>query len=176
MEGHDHAAAPVDDREQRRVGASGAEVGDPAAIGRLGPGRSGRRGAADPDPGVDREPVSTRFGRARGQLGHERAPFHLPGHFPGSSALHWADGPGGRNVLLTGDSPHIAGDGRHVSVMRSVPNYIPVGPSVIEDLQRRLAGLDFDDRYGFTWGLNIIGEAGAAVDETLGRYLAAIAG
>ncbi len=97
--------------------------------------------------------------------------IHLPGHFPGSAALHWTDAPGGRSVLLAGDSIHVAGDRRHISVMHSVPNFLPVGPSTIHDLRRRLHGLEIDDVYGFTWGLNIIGNARAAVDESFERYL-----
>jgi hypothetical protein len=58
--------------------------------------------------------------------------------------------------------------------MRSVPNYVPVGPTVIGDIRHRLAGVDFDDLYGFTWGLNILGGARAAVDESLDRYLHAV--
>jgi glyoxylase-like metal-dependent hydrolase (beta-lactamase superfamily II) len=101
--------------------------------------------------------------------------LHLPGHFPGSAALHWSAAPGGRAALLTGDSLHVAGDRRHVTVMHSVPNYIPVGASTIVDLQRRLAGIAFDDLYGFTWGLNIVGGADQAVTASLDRYLQAIA-
>lgn len=97
---------------------------------------------------------------------------HLPGHFPGSSALWWHGGE--RHALLTGDSLHVAADRRHVTVMHSVPNFVPVGPTIVGDVRRRLDGIDFDDLYGFTWGLNIIGGAGAAVDESLDRYLAAI--
>lgn len=100
--------------------------------------------------------------------------LHLPGHFPGSTALHWTAAPGGRSALLTGDSVHVAADRRHVTVMHSVPNFLPVGPTVIRDLQARLAGIEVDDVYGFTWGLNIIGGARAAIDESLDRYLAAI--
>jgi glyoxylase-like metal-dependent hydrolase (beta-lactamase superfamily II) len=99
---------------------------------------------------------------------------HLPGHFPGSAALHWSNAPGGRQALLAGDSVHVTAD-RHVTVMHSVPNYIPVGPGVIDDIARRLEGLDFDDLYGFTWGLNIVGDARRAVDRSLARYAAAIA-
>lgn len=101
--------------------------------------------------------------------------IHTPGHFPGSAVLHWSGAPGNRSVLLAGDSLHVAADRRHVTVMHSVPNYIPVGPSVINDLRDRLAGIDFDDLYGFTWGLNILGHARTAVDESFDRYLAAIA-
>ena len=101
--------------------------------------------------------------------------LHLPGHFPGSSALHWSDGPDGKRLLLAGDSLHVAADRRHVTVMHSVPNYMPVGPAVIRDIQRRLDDVDFDDLYGFTWDLKIVGNARSAVAESLDRYLAAIA-
>ena len=100
--------------------------------------------------------------------------LHLPGHFPGSSGLLHQDASSGRTRLLVGDSLHVAADRRHVTVMHSVPNYLPVGPATILDLRRRLEGLHFDDLYGFTWGLNIIGDAGAAVAQSLDRYLAAI--
>jgi hypothetical protein len=100
--------------------------------------------------------------------------IHCPGHFPGSSVLHWTDAPNSRRVLLTGDSLHVASDRRHVSVMHSVPNYIPVSAAVIADIDRRLKGLEFDDVYGFTWGLNIIGEARQAVDQSLQRYTEAV--
>lgn len=99
---------------------------------------------------------------------------HLPGHFPGSSALHWTDAPRGRRALLTGDSLLVGADRRQVSVMHSVPNHVPVGPDVIVDLRHRLDGVPFDDLYGFAWGGNIVGDADAAVGESLDRYLGAI--
>lgn len=102
--------------------------------------------------------------------------IHLPGHFPGSSAL-WCPDPAdpARRVLLTGDSLHVTADRRHITVMHSVPNYMPVGPTTIADVRRRLDGVAFDDVYGFTWGLNLIGDADAAVAASFDRYLAAIA-
>lgn len=102
--------------------------------------------------------------------------LHLPGHFPGSNALLWTDPHNGRRALLAGDTLHVAGDRRHISVMHSVPNHVPVGPGTIREVRRRLAGVDFDDLYGFTWGLNIIGAARRAVEDSLDRYLAAIGG
>lgn len=101
--------------------------------------------------------------------------IHLPGHFPGSSALWWTAAPQGRRALLAADSLHVADDRAHVTVMHSVPNYIPVGPHVIRDLQCRLADVDFDDLYGFTWGRNLIGDAAAAVARSLTRYLDIVA-
>jgi hypothetical protein len=76
--------------------------------------------------------------------------------------------------LLAGDSLHVAADRRHVTVMHSVPNYIPVGADTIAELRHRLADIEFDDLYGFTWGLNIIGGASHAVRTSLARYLDAI--
>jgi glyoxylase-like metal-dependent hydrolase (beta-lactamase superfamily II) len=100
--------------------------------------------------------------------------IHCPGHFPGSSILHWTAAPRGKQVVLAGDSIHVAADRRHVTVMYSVPNYIPVNAAVISDIRERIAGVHFDDLYGFTWGLNIIGGARQAVDESLERYLTAV--
>ena len=114
------------------------------------------------------------WGGERRQLAPGLTLLHLPGHFPGSATLHWADPLCGTASLLVGDSLHVASDRRHVTVMHSVPNYLPVGPDTIRELQRRLADVHFDDLYGFTWGLNIIGNAKAAVDGSLERYLEAI--
>jgi hypothetical protein len=100
--------------------------------------------------------------------------IHTPGHFPGSSVLHWTAAPNGRSVLLTGDSLHVTADRRHISIMHSVPNYIPVAPGVITDVRGRLAGVEFDDLYGFTWGLNVTGDARQAVDASFNRYLTAV--
>lgn len=102
--------------------------------------------------------------------------LHLPGHFPGSAALHWTAAPAGRRALLCGDSLLVAADRRHVSVMHSVPNFVPVGPDVIGDLERRLAGVAFDDLYGFAWGGNVIGDADTAVAESLVRFRRAMTG
>jgi hypothetical protein len=121
-----------------------------------------------------RSPALRTWGGDRLDLSPTVALLHLPGHFPGSSALHWSDGPDGRSLLAVGDSLHVAADRCHVSVMHSVPNHIPVGPTTISDLRHRLDGVAFDDLYGFTWGLNIIGQADEAVARSLHRYHAAV--
>ena len=43
-------------------------------------------------------------------------------------------------------------------------------------MRDRLAGLAFDDVYGYSWGRNILGGARAAVDASFERYLSAVAG
>ena len=58
--------------------------------------------------------------------------------------------------------------------MYSVPNHVPSHPDDVDEVRRRLDGVDFDDLYGFTWGLNIIGEARSCVDESFDRYFRAV--
>jgi hypothetical protein len=98
------------------------------------------------------------------------------GHFPGSTVLHWASGPRGRGALFVGDSPQVASDRRSVSFMYSYPNYVPMRPADVRAMRERLAPLDYDDAYGYSWGRNIIGGARAAVNASFDRYLAAVSG
>lgn len=99
---------------------------------------------------------------------------HCPGHFPGSTVLHWKSGANGRGALMLGDSIQVAMDRRQVSVMYSYPNAVPVGPSVLQDIRRRLDPYGFENAYGYTWGRNIIGNAREAIEQSFSRYLRAI--
>ena len=110
----------------------------------------------------------------RHQLSPTVTLYHCPGHFPGSSLLHWTAAPNGRRAVLAGDTLHVAQDRHHVTFAYSVPNHVPLHPDVVEDIRRRIEGLDFDDVYGFTWGLNIIGDARAVVDDSFDRHLIAV--
>lgn len=100
--------------------------------------------------------------------------YRCPGHFPGSTVLHWTAGPHGKRILLSGDALHVVQDRRHVTFMYSVANYIPSHPDNVLEIQRRLRGLEFDDVYGYTWGLNIVGGGRQAVDESMERYFRAV--
>jgi glyoxylase-like metal-dependent hydrolase (beta-lactamase superfamily II) len=101
--------------------------------------------------------------------------LHVPGHFPGSAALHWREGPRGRGALLPGDALQVTADRRHVSFMYSYPNLMPLPPSAVRRLREAVSGVDFDDVYGYTWGRNIVGGGRAAVEASFDRYLAAAA-
>ncbi|PZP32978.1 MAG: MBL fold metallo-hydrolase [Roseateles depolymerans] len=103
-------------------------------------------------------------------LGRGARLLRCPGHFPGSTVLHWDGGANGRPALLAGDALHVARDRRHVSFMYSVPNHVPARPALVRETQARLRGLAFEDVYGFTWGLNIVGDGRAAVDASFERY------
>jgi hypothetical protein len=97
------------------------------------------------------------------------------GHFAGSTVLHWATGPRAGGALFSGDALQVVADRRHVSFMYSYPNLIPLKVSDVQAMRDRLAGLAFDDVYGYTWGRNIIGGGRAAVDRSFDRYLRAVA-
>lgn len=106
------------------------------------------------------------------ELSDDATLIHCPGHFPGSTILHWRQD--GRDVVLAGDSLHVAGDRQHVSFVHSVPNHIPMHPDLVVEIRRRLADVPIDDIYGFTWGLNILGDARAALDASFDRHLRAV--
>jgi hypothetical protein len=97
------------------------------------------------------------------------------GHFAGSTALHWAEGPRGGGALFPGDALQVVQDRRHVTFMYSYPNYIPMRGSDVRAMQERLAGYGFEDVYGYTWGRNILGGGRAAVDASFDRFLQRIA-
>jgi len=97
------------------------------------------------------------------------------GHFPGGTILHWRAGAEGRGALLVGDIATVAMDRRHVSFMRSFPNYIPLNAAAVKAIAASVAPLVFDRIYGGWWGRNIAGGAKAAFDASVERYLSAIA-
>jgi glyoxylase-like metal-dependent hydrolase (beta-lactamase superfamily II) len=97
------------------------------------------------------------------------------GHFEGSTLLHWATGADGRGVLLGSDTLKVGWDLGSVSVMRSYPNLIPVGPSALRRLEEAISPLAYDRIYG-AWTGHVIREgARDVVGRSLARYRAAIA-
>ncbi|MEM7138034.1 MAG: MBL fold metallo-hydrolase [Myxococcota bacterium] len=96
------------------------------------------------------------------------------GHFAGSTALHWADGPRPGGALFSGDALQVAVDRCHVSFMYSYPNLIPMRTSDVVAMRARLHEYAFEDVFGYTWGRNIIGDGRRAVDVSYDRYLTAV--
>ena len=97
------------------------------------------------------------------------------GHFPGSTALHWREGPRVGGALFPGDALQVVQDRRHVAFMYSYPNHLPMNTSDVRRMRERLSGHAFDDVFGYSWGRNIIGGGRAAVDASFARHLRAIA-
>lgn len=100
--------------------------------------------------------------------------LRVGGHFDGSTALHWRDGPRAGGALFPGDALQVVFDRRHVTFMYSYPNYIPMKTGDVHAMRERLRGFDFADVYGYTWGRNILGDGRAAVDASFDRHLAAV--
>ena len=98
------------------------------------------------------------------------------GHFPGSSALHWADGAGGKGALFPADTINVVADRRYVSFMYSYPNQIPLSASAVRGIVAAVEPYAFDRIYG-SWPGSILAEdAKAAVRRSADRYIAHIEG
>jgi len=96
------------------------------------------------------------------------------GHFPGSTVLHWAQGAGGKGVLMTGDSIMVVPDTRWVSFMYSFPNLIPLNARSVEAIVKSVRAYQFDRIYAGWWDRVLDRDAKAAVQRSAERYIAAI--
>lgn len=98
------------------------------------------------------------------------------GHFPGSTALHWAAGAEGRGALFTADTITVAADRRWVSFMYSYPNIVPLDAASVRGIVDAVAPYPFDRIYG-GWRDKIVAtDAKNAVTRSADRYIARIAG
>ncbi len=96
--------------------------------------------------------------------------LRLGGHVPGSSAVLWPDGAGGRGALLSSDTIQVVPDRRFVSVMWSYPNHVPVDARTLDAIAARLDRLAFDRIYGAFAG-NVVRAGGKeAVTRSFARY------
>src|SRR5262249_32464707 len=85
------------------------------------------------------------------------------GHFPGSSALHWAGGADGKGALFTGDTIMVVSDRRYVSFMYSFPNYIPLNARAVRGIVAAVEPYAFDRIYSSWSGSVVADDAKAAV-------------
>jgi hypothetical protein len=106
------------------------------------------------------------------KLGPSLTLLRCGGHFAGATVLHHAEGEG---ALYSGDVLQVAQDRRHVSVLYSYPNMIPVNAATIRRIAAILEPYPFDRVYGAFEGRVIMPAAKTAVERSLARYLAAIA-
>jgi glyoxylase-like metal-dependent hydrolase (beta-lactamase superfamily II) len=96
--------------------------------------------------------------------------LRLGGHFPGSSAVLWPDGAGGRGALLSSDTVQVVPDRRFVSVMWSYPNHVPVDAATLDAMATRLERVAFDRIYGAFPGTVVPAGGKAAVTRSFARY------
>lgn len=92
------------------------------------------------------------------------------GHFPGSTALHWAAGADGKGVLLTGDTMMVVAD-RSVSFMYSYPNYIPLNARAVRRIVDAVLPFNFDRVYS-SWPDKVVAANGrSTVIHSAERYI-----
>jgi len=121
-----------------------------------------------PDPAIEYWDGNTHA------LGPSLTLVRLGGHFPGANVLHWAHGPSGKGVLLAGDTLLAAPDRRHVSVMFSYPNSVPLPAAEVERIGQALAPYEYDAVYCAFWNREILSDGKEAVERSLSRYLDAV--
>jgi glyoxylase-like metal-dependent hydrolase (beta-lactamase superfamily II) len=97
---------------------------------------------------------------------------HTGGHFPGSSILRVPFlSPSG--TLLTGDSLYAARNKKHIAVMYSYPNQIPLPKKEIVRIRALVQGLPFDSIYSAFDGQNLEGNAREVFERSMERYMEA---
>ena len=97
--------------------------------------------------------------------------IQLGGHFTGSTALHWANTEDGLGVLLAGDTIKTVMDRRYVGFMYSVVNFIPMGPTAVKEIVRRIEPFDFDRIYSLWSGHMVRSDGKAAIIRSAARHL-----
>ncbi len=105
-------------------------------------------------------------------LGPDATLIRLGGHFPGATVLHWAPGGPDAGVLLTGDTLQVVADPSRVTFMFSYPNLLPLSAATVRRIADALKGWRIDRVYGFNVGRQIIGNGGAAIEDSAQRYIA----
>lgn len=105
------------------------------------------------------------------QVNAEITLIRCGGHFPGSSALHWSKGAGGKGVLLTGDTIMVVADRRWVTFMYSYPNTIPLNAAEVQAIVDAVDPFAFDRIYSGWWDSVVATDGKAAVARSAERYI-----
>jgi glyoxylase-like metal-dependent hydrolase (beta-lactamase superfamily II) len=98
------------------------------------------------------------------------------GHFPGGTALHWAQGAGGRGVVCSSDMATVTTDRKFFTFMRSYPNLIPLSAKGVTDIATALEPFAFDVVYGHFFDRVIPRDAKRILAVSAKRYIDAIGG
>jgi hypothetical protein len=98
------------------------------------------------------------------------------GHFPGGTALHWAQGAGGRGVVCSSDMATVTTDRKFFTFMRSYPNLIPLSAKGVMAIETALEPFAFDTVYGHFFDRVIPSQAKRVLAVSVKRYIDAING
>ncbi len=127
---------------------------------------------ADDRSWVMRPDPSLRFWDAETCVLHDGITLiRIGGHFDGATVLHWPAGSNGDGALLVGDVIAVVQDRRHVTFMRSYPNFIPLPPSAVRRAVAAIDSFPFDRVYGAFPNRDIVGEGKAAILRSARRYI-----
>lgn len=97
------------------------------------------------------------------------------GHFKGAAVAEWKTGNDGKGVLFTGDIIRVVADREWVTFMYSYPNFIPLPASTVQRIAGRLEEISFNRIYD-AFNRIVKEDAGAAVQRSANRYIAALNG
>ncbi|UII30703.1 MBL fold metallo-hydrolase [Fulvivirga ulvae] len=96
--------------------------------------------------------------------------INIGGHFPGSSILH-VPNLSALGTIFSGDTIHLSPSMRHLSVMYSYPNQIPLPRTEMKRIKKRFENIQFDALYGVYGYQNLTVGAREVLHESLERYL-----
>jgi glyoxylase-like metal-dependent hydrolase (beta-lactamase superfamily II) len=95
--------------------------------------------------------------------------INIGGHFAGSCILHVPFlSPGG--TVLCGDTFYISPNKKHMAVMYSYPNRIPLPLDEIQRIKEQMLSIQFDTMHGFYDYQNIYSNAKRILDDSLAIY------
>jgi glyoxylase-like metal-dependent hydrolase (beta-lactamase superfamily II) len=95
--------------------------------------------------------------------------INIGGHFPGSSILHIPSfSPKG--TILCGDTFFISPNKKHIAVMYSYPNRIPLTIAEIQRIEKQMRHIQFDTIHGFYDYQNIYLNAKELLEDSLAKY------
>ena len=97
--------------------------------------------------------------------------LNIGGHFPGSCILH-VPFLSPRGTIFCGDTLYLSPSKRHLAVMYSYPNRIPLPASEVKRVKQRLEEIPFDALYGFYSYQNLTENVKEILEKSLQRYLA----
>ncbi len=96
--------------------------------------------------------------------------INIGGHFPGSSILRVPSLSSGGTIFV-GDTFQIGANRKHISVMYSYPNFIPVSIAEINRIKKLVPSIQFDSMYGAFDNQQILGNAKDLLKISLEKYV-----
>ena len=97
--------------------------------------------------------------------------LNIGGHFPGSSILH-VPFLSKIGTVFCGDTLFIAPSKKHISLIYSAPNRIPLPRREVKRIEKRIKNIPFDALYGFWSHQNLTENVKDILKKSISRYLA----